>query len=216
MTKILPKMSIIQTNELRGSMAKMTRPPSNRSPIHHKLSGIFFGCNLSKYGYSLPDSSPFGTERIKIPITEFANSKIHLFYNSHHSTQTTVYYVILVLIKESDSKYQYCKDHMIELDMKANPILRLDFEREKFEYCHPIGFSLWVEVFVVGNVPLANVSHSWDKVADTGRHQSRIHTARRRQRSTFSYFDDFYGINLDSDDDDDDPFDSLLYDPDYY
>ena len=191
MTKVRPKLSIALTNELRGSVAKMTRPPSNQSPIHGKLSGVFFGCNLRRMGFGLPDTSPFGTERIKIPITEFASSEIHLFYNSHHNTKTTVYYVILVLIKESDPKYQYCKDHMIELDMESNHILRLDFQQNKFEYCHPIGFSLWLEVFVMGDIPLAGISHSWDKVTDTGRHQSRPHTPHRRHRSTFDSFDDF-------------------------
>ena len=193
MTNVLHKPSITSTNKLRGSVANMTRHPSNQSPIHGKLSGVFFGCNLGRMGYGLPDSSPFGTERIKIPITEFASSKIHLFYNSHHNTQSTVYYVILVLVKESDPKYEYCKERMIELDLESNPILRLDFQRNKFEYCHPIEFSLWVEIFVVGDIPLTDITHSWDKVTDTGRHQSRPHFPRQRYRSTFDYdFDHFY------------------------
>ena len=212
-TKLLPKVSITLTNELRGSEAKMTRPPSNQSPIHRKLSGIFFGCNLDKRGYSLPDRSPFGTERIKIPITEFSSSRIHLFYNSHHKTQNTVYYVILVLIKESDPKYQYCKDRMIELDMESNRILRLDFQRNKFEYCHPFGFSLWLEVFVVGNIQLGDISHSWDKVTDTGRHQSMPRVPRRRYHSTFDDFDDFFETALVSDDAIDDPL-GYYYDSD--
>ena len=213
-TKRSTKASITLTNELRGSMAKMTKAPSNQSPIHYKLSGVFFGCNLDRRSYySLPDRSPFGTERIKIPITEFASSKIHLFYNSHHKTQDTVYYVILVLVKESDPKYQYCKDHMIELDMETNPILRLDFQRNKFEYCHPIGFSLWLEVFIVGNIPLGDISHSWDNVTDTGRHQSGPRVPRRRYHSTrtFDDFDDsFFGTFLDSDTDIDDALMRLL------
>ena len=172
-TKLLPKVNITLTDELCGSVVKMTRLPSSQSPIHGKLSSVFFGCNLDKRDdCSLPDTSPFGTERVKIPITKFASSKFHLFYNSHHKTQDTVYYVILVLIKESDPKYGYCKDRMIELDMESNRILQLDFQRNKFEYCHPIGFRLWLEVFVVGNIPLGDISHSWDNVTDTGRHQS--------------------------------------------
>ena len=158
-------------------------------------------------GHGLPKKSPFGTERIKIPITEFACSTIHLFYNWHHRTLSNVNYVILVLVKESDPKYQYCKEHMIEMDMKSNSILRLDFCQQKFEYCHLIEFSLWVEVFVVGDIPLAGIRHSWDNVIDAGRHQSRPHLP----------FDDSDEKVLVSDDDDSyySPDDSYKFDPNY-
>ena len=64
------------------------------------------------------------------------------------------YHVILVLVKESDLHYKFCKDHMTEFDMALNHFLQLDFQHDKFEYCSPIGLTMWVELFVVGDVLL--------------------------------------------------------------
>ena len=176
----------------------MTQPPSIQSPIHDRLSGVFFSCNLSKKDSGLPRISPFGSERIKIPITRFAHSKFHLFYNSHHKTyKHGIYYVILVLVKESDPDYKFCKANMTELNMASNCLLRLDFRRRKFEYCEPTEFTLWVEIFVLGDVSLTGTNHKWDNVIDIGRS------------------DDYDDSDDDDSDDYDDDNDSNYDDEDY-
>ena len=158
------KQSVIDTRTLMGSMACMTRPPSNQSPIHNTLQGVFFSCNLVNDGLQLPNMSPFGSDRVIIPVTEFADPTLHLFYNSHHYTESSICYVVLVLAKEGDPYYAYCRDRMIMLNIETNEILKLDFKNNSFQYCDPSAVKIWVEIFVVGNVSLMNMNHSWDTV----------------------------------------------------
>ena len=80
---------------------------------------------------------------------------------------------------------------MIELNMASNRFLRLDFRWRKFKYCNPTEFTLWVEIFVVGDVSLASTDHEWDTVTSIGRSDQR-----------------------DDDDDDSDDDDSNDYDDD--
>ena len=195
------KSGIIHTRKLYGTVAEMTQPPSIQSPIHGRLRGVFFSCNLSRKGYGLPPISPLGSERIRIPITEFASSKLHLFYNSNHrNSRSNMHYVTLVLVKESDPKYKFCKAHMTELNMASNLFLRLDFWRGKFKYCEPTKFSMWVEIFVVGDVSLIGTRHTWDKVTDI----SQNYDDDSDDDSDDDDFDDDSDDNSDDDDDFDD------------
>lgn len=188
----------MKSKKLRGSIANLTRPPSSKSPIHNKLSGVFFSCRLSKRDPSLPDSSPYGKERIKLPIAECVDSHTHLFYNSHHYSKDRVCYANLVLVSKNDTEYAFCQANLIKLEMTANQLLKLDFQQNEFKYCDPSEFSLWVDVFMVGDMSLTDTNHDWDTVIDTGRHKpvQQKHKKRKstkqakRQRNGHSYMCD--------------------------
>ena len=147
----------MESKKLQGSVAKLTRPPPSKSPIHNELTGVFFSCKLDKTGYSPPDTSPFGSQRItcRIPISQCIHTHTHththtdLFYNSYHQTKDRVYYAILVLIQRDNPNHWFCRDHMIKLDMTANRLIYLDIQRKEFAYYDPSDFKLWVELFVV-------------------------------------------------------------------
>ena len=88
---------------------------------------------------------------------------------------------------------------MVELLMKSNKILRLDFQQRAFEYCEPDEFTLWVEVFVEGDIPLRGLDYSWDKVIDTGRHRLRLHPD---DCDDSDYDDNYYDDDRNFDDND--------------
>ena len=158
---------------LKRSMANL-RFGSEGSPIHGRLEGVFFCCTL--FRGQLPDRSPYGTERICIPVEHFLSGNPRLFYNSSHKVPgnpVPVHYVVLVLVKEneSDPEFLFCKENLVELPMDNNSFLRLDRSGQIYECfsnqtCFD-RFKLYVEVFVVGDVKLP----FWDPVIDTGRHQ---------------------------------------------
>ena len=164
------KEKIISEAVLRGNIANLIHQ-SKRSPINKMLEGVFFGCNLWDNG-DLPMISPYGTERVEIPVHNFLRGTPHLFYSSSHETRPGFTYVILVLVNESDPEYQFCKCRLKELDMEDNSILKIDRLGELHAYYHSTErnkFSLIIEVFVVGDVPLPR----WNTVKDIGRARTR-------------------------------------------
>ena len=144
---------------------------SEGTPIHGRLKGVFFCCTL--FNGQLPTQSPYGTERIRIPVEHFLSGNPHLFYNSYHVTggnPVPVHYVILVLVKESDPDFSFCRENLVELPMDNNSFLIIDRSGQRYgcfsnQTCYTT-FKLYVEVFVVGDVRLP----LWDRVINTGRH----------------------------------------------
>ena len=165
-TSILAKQSIQRDCRLEANKAEL-RFESRGSPIDGYLKGIFFCCSL--YEYRLPDKSPYGTERIKIPVGDFLHENTRLFYNSKHTTNTSagnVNYAILVLVNKDHPDFQFCEDNLSPLDMRNNMFLRLNKENKMYE-CYPnrADFKFYITVFVVGDVELQKKEEQeWDTV----------------------------------------------------
>ena len=144
---------------------------SNGSPIDGKLHGVTFCSTLYRGG--LPTTSPYGTDRLIVPIGYFLEGKPHLFFNSWHNTGGNNNYVVLVLVWEDQTtEYEFCCQNLIELDMSDNPYLQLNAEECKYS-CHcsqQSDFRLWVEIFVVGDFEIPKEAR-WDTVINTGRHK---------------------------------------------
>lgn len=160
------KQSIQGDCRLIANKAKL-RFESEGTPIDGNLNGVFFCCSL--FQGCLPDISPHGTERIKIPIGDFLHDNTRLFYNSSHTTNTSsdnVNYAVLVLVKEDHPDFQFCKDKLAPLDMRNNRFLKLNKENKVYE-CYPnqADFRFYITVFVVGDVELPNKEEQdWDTV----------------------------------------------------
>lgn len=131
------------------------------SPIDGKLDGVFFCCTL--FNRDLPDRSPHGNCRNKIPVEHFLSHKSCLFYNSSRLDQNNgIYYVTLVL---ADNDHSFCKNKLEKLDMKNNSFLRIDQSKGTYhcfsnQKCFR-SFKLYVDVFVVGHVKLPE-EQEWD------------------------------------------------------
>ena len=166
-TNMANRISIEGNGGLKKRMANL-RFGSAGTPIHGNLEGVFFCCTLFNGG--LPDRSPYGTERICIPVEHFLGGNPRLFYNSYHvvpGNPVPVRYVVLVLVQESDPNFLFCMNNLVELDMNNNSFLRMNYFERRYEcfsnqLCYN-KFRLYVEVFVVGDVPLPQLPF-WDRV----------------------------------------------------
>ena len=167
-TNMANRISIESNGGLKRSIANL-RFGSEGSPIHGRLEGVFFCCTLFNGG--LPTQSPYGTERICIPVEHFLSGNPRLFYNSYHvvhvpGNPVPVHYVVLVLVKENfnDPNFLFCLNNLEVLSLTDNPFFMINPLENKFlcfsnQLCYH-KFKLYVEVFVVGDVPLP----FWDRV----------------------------------------------------
>ena len=168
------KKEIVQAKRLRKSVAHPL-PGKPESPIDEmEIEGVYFTLNLDKDSDTLPKKSPYGTERVSIPIGNF--SGYELFFNSYYHTipwGNLVYYVFLVLVKSDHSDYGKISKVLKKLDPSSNDIFLFNspyryYDRYKLK--DGKSFNAYFEVFVVGDVPVGD-NAVWDKVEDTGRPQ---------------------------------------------
>ena len=185
-TKPVNKERIVQDKILRKSRASLLHE-SVYSPANRRLEGVFFGCNKVKR--MLPFKSPYGTQRLLIPIKKFGGKAYHLFFNSHHKVGK-INYIVLVLVNEDADDYQFCCEKLIELDIKENSFLCLDFDKNSFTCCQTQPIPTWVELLVLEEVVLEEQDgHLWDTVTDRGRNKSgrknRQRFIRKKQKRFF-------------------------------
>lgn len=177
------KKNIERDGCLKKNMARPIRGSKN-SPIE-ELEGVFFCGTLSDR--KLPKKSPYGTERVCIPVEFFLkNGNPCLFYNSYHVVYcwgVNIYYVILVLVDKNDPAFSFCNQNLVRLNRRTNPFLRLWVDhssaRERYRcMCFSNSncnrkFKIYVEVFVVGDVKLPT-SAVWHEVQCTGRSRHTV------------------------------------------
>ena len=167
-TKPKYKKRIVQDKRLKRSMPDLIHQSRN-SPIDQRLEGVFFGCN-TLHG-KLPSKSPYGSQRILIPIQKFARKSYRLFYNSNH-TVGRLNYIILVLAQKDIDDCQFCYENLVELNMTSNPFLRLNFGKNSFRCCQTQPIPTWVELLVLEDISLEERDgHSWDTVTNTGKNK---------------------------------------------
>ena len=187
-TKPEYKEQIIREKILRKSRASLLHE-SIYSPANRRLEGVFFGCNKVKG--MLPFKSPYGTQRLLIPIKKFGGKAYHLFFNSHHKVGK-INYIVLVLVNEDADDYQFCCEKLVELDIKKNSFLCLDFDKNSFTCCQTQPIPTWVELLVLEEVILEEQDgHLWDTVTDRGRNKSgrkgKQRFIRKKQKRFFMF-----------------------------
>ena len=173
-TTVAAKQQIVQDKRLKEAVAHPLQGKPE-SPIDEmKIQGVYFTLNLDKKNDKLPTTSPYGTERVSIPISNF--SGYELFFNSYHHNfvfGTLIYYVILVMVKPSHSDYDIIAKVLKKLNPSNNDILLLNSPYRYYDYYKlkdGKSFNAYFEVFVVGGVPVGSDA-VWDTVKDTGRPQ---------------------------------------------
>ena len=167
------KTNIIEDKTLRACTAKPLGKLSP-SPIDEmKIQGVYFTVNLDKKKDELPKESPYGTERVKIPLAHFREYDI--FFNSFHHNMShgnLIYYLILVLVKQSSASYKKINDILVKLN--PGEVVNWNFESNTFEYTDYYkldqgkSFNVYIEMFVVDDVPVP-ADATWDKVTPTRR-----------------------------------------------
>ena len=168
------KKEIEKAKTLEASVASQSGSPIDEM----ELECVYFRLNLKKK--KLPTTSPFGTKRVCIPISDF--SEYDLFFNHYkrgnpsRSGGHENYYVSLVLVKPSHNDYDDIKKVFKKLDPEENHFVYFDHEEEDYYYTDYYklnelqpgkkrrkAFNVYYEIAVVGDVPLDDDA-VWDTV----------------------------------------------------
>lgn len=130
------------------------------------VKGVWFSSTLFRGG--LPTTSPYGTERIKIPIAELCKHLENwlLFYECAYRYEgRTIQYIRLVLADQSkdtnEDSIQWCRDNLEQLEIENNPFFF--FENRRTARClanKPAPYT-FIEVLIVGDIEVLD-SYTWD------------------------------------------------------
>ena len=166
-TSSMTKDTILEGKHLKRKQVSLYQE-SVDSPAHKKLKGVFFMCSLRNGNY--PTISPFGTQRVKIPIRDFfVKGGFELFFNSFNFTRRNNCYAVMVMVRRRAPEYNFCRDHLVPLDFKRNEFLRLDLQHNTYSCCQTKGdMKLWLELIVVDDVPIED-EYEWDTVSKFGK-----------------------------------------------
>ncbi|XP_077992496.1 uncharacterized protein LOC144446573 [Glandiceps talaboti] len=130
-------------------------------------AGVFFCCTLGDEQGNLPFTSPYGTERINIPVHHFSIGQLyHLFFDSYRININYIMYIYLVLVNRYDAaNLQYCQNNLLPLDGTNNGIFKIvqTATGPQVRVYHK-GRCIWVEIFVMGNVNILLPGAVWDQV----------------------------------------------------
>ena len=130
------------------------------------VKGVWFSPTL--FQGRLPTMSPYGTERIKIPIADLCEHLEDwlLFYECAYRYEgRCIQYIRLVLADRSkdtnEGSIQWCRDNLAQLNIANNPLFF--FENDMTARClankpEPYTF---IEVLIVGDIEVL-VSYTWD------------------------------------------------------
>ena len=160
--------------------ASVSSQPNRRtaSPIDKmKIAAVHFRLNLKNE--KLPTTSPFGTERVCIPISHF--SEYELFFNHYNQGNPKtnggheIYYVSLVLVKPSHERYNDIKK---VLKREGNEFVYFKHDEETYYYNDYYNlselqpgekrrksFNVYYEIAVIDDILLP----AWDDVIHTRR-----------------------------------------------
>ena len=95
------------------------------NPINGCLPGLFFSGILDRNSNGLNPVSPFGTQRITLPLGRLLNEQFNLFFDDFYCyhLQNPVHYVTLVITHPGSEADSFCQRKLLQLDKHNNPFL---------------------------------------------------------------------------------------------
>ena len=156
--------------------AFVTTNPKSSPLAQGNTEGIWF--LASKYKGKLPNMSIHGRERLKYKtsslISEGNGAEWKLFFESTYFYKTRIQYVCVVLAKkplngESSPEveaYQWCNENLHEVDLNDNPIFCYSVRDRgvKVLTMNCQGLDYYVEVLLLGDLPIDSIDCTWDTV----------------------------------------------------
>ena len=151
-----------------GKIERKLLPLGNLQDTQYFV-GVFVECNLSTSDDILPEYSPFGSERLKLPIRAIKGESQRLFFHSCSNNKDGNRCVLLVLLRDKDdgnNPPEFVTHFLHEIDLKSNPLLQLDFNGNTFKYMHyhdSHRHPIWLELAILGDVSVTS-EQEWDHV----------------------------------------------------
>lgn len=132
------------------------------------VKGVWFLASL--YRGELHTRSPYGSERIKIPVsmvmTSKTKKKCQLFFESTYMFERNpkAQYVRMILANKDSSSLKWCMESLHEVDITKNPLLCWNNDDNHIEVVSSDGDSeevrIYMEVLLLGDLELPQ----WDTV----------------------------------------------------
>ncbi len=170
------KKNIVDTETLQCNAEP--EPGANsfeRIPLDNlEIKGVWFCATLFTYpdqSVTLPTISPYGEERISIPVAKIITEKHQMFFErAHYWDQKNIYIRFILVTDEQVEELKWCKKNLHLVDIRNNPIFSFSMDEGakcvKNRFPKPLvsveNPHFWVEIMVVGDVPI--LSSSWDNV----------------------------------------------------
>ena len=134
------------------------------------IKGVWFMASL--FQGRLPDQSPYGDQRVKIPLRKLCSDvdDWKLFFESAYYFETKKpQYIRLVLVKSNDTdSIKWLAENTKQLDIKTNNVFKIDTAGASIMANQPEPY-VYIEVLVVGDIDLSGVGACYDKIKDIGR-----------------------------------------------
>ena len=160
------KQKIQREGILRGGP---TREPQESSLARNQdMNGVWFLASL--YRGEPHTRSPYGPERIKIPVsmvmTSKTKKKCQLFFESTYmfKRNDNAQYIRMILANEDSRSLQWCMENLQEVDIAKNPLLCWMTDSDHMEVISSEGeeVRMYMEVLLLGDLELPQ----WDTVQD--------------------------------------------------
>ncbi|XP_046365376.2 phytanoyl-CoA hydroxylase-interacting protein-like [Haliotis rufescens] len=141
-------------NNYNGIMKKRLKDSGGdpRCPINSRLGGLFFGVTL--HGGVIPDKSPFGNTRVKVPLSEVFHGTSNLYFADFFCkpSRNRIHYVTLVLTKADSEADMFCRENLIKLNVMNNLYLR----KQSLGYSTLKRSKVFVDVFYTEDIDISN------------------------------------------------------------
>ncbi|KAH7732061.1 Protein M01B2.12 [Aphelenchoides avenae] len=133
------------------------------SPINEALCGVFLQVSWSFYEGHV--KSPYGTERILLPLEPILYPRLHNLYFADFYCQDVwnrhIHYVILVVCRVGSEEDFFCCENLVQLAWRANPFFRVADHTYEVSTGDQQNSHYLVHLFYAHDIDLKNTATRW-------------------------------------------------------
>ncbi|KAK3088004.1 hypothetical protein FSP39_013313 [Pinctada imbricata] len=122
------------------------------SSLNRNIRGLFFSAHLDASTLAPPPQSPYGDERLHIPVPLMMNIDTNLYFADFYC-HISSHRVTLVITHRYSASDFFCQQRLIQLNVLCNPFLTLPLSGEYAE----VTMGVKVEVFYTEDVDIGNL-----------------------------------------------------------
>ena len=144
-------------------------------PINGQIQGLFFAVRPEPSTMNIPDISPFGDTRIKIPIRKLLQPETKFYFADFYCISDK-HYVTIVATRPNSLADKFCEKYLLKLSLENNPFFKqkpfIPFFHGIYEPAFYCCREPRVEILYTENIDLRQNYILWEKVRTIGRGSS--------------------------------------------
>ena len=118
----------------RGGIMEVYLKDSNgdqASPINNNIDGLFFSATIEASTGLPPKFSPFGNQRLEMPVQELCNENTNLYFADFYCNSAIYkHYITLVMTPKGSDADFFCANTLVPLDPLHNDFFSLESHME--------------------------------------------------------------------------------------